>query len=49
MKKIQQILVHLRIYYLSSAVEISYNEAIEEILTLIEDQYDPRKTLPMTP
>jgi hypothetical protein len=47
-KKIQEILVHLRIYYLNSSVDITYNVAIEEILDLIVEHYDGKKSLPMS-
>ncbi len=37
----------MRIYYLNSSIEISYNVAIEEILALIVEQYDARRNLAM--
>lgn len=38
-KKLQLILVHLRIYYLNSSIDIGYARAVEEMLKLLTGEY----------
>ena len=46
-KKIQLILVHLRIYYLNSSIDVGYSEAVWEMLQLIVGQYEDKRKLGM--